>query len=221
MDIVTIVISIMILIFMLVGVPLPYIGIGKKIKKGWKLTYGIISFAKERLFVNDEIVERFTWFLEEFENYVDPAYTPSFASMYMEVQDKAKLSKIESEHVSEEIRNVQDKYHNIQDTKNLCRKGIFRDSMKDFKKLVIDVTKMVRRMLEMINENKLLSSELRKDFLARYKFTATQFNDYLASFRRFLDRTYCFHSIEIKHNRLMRLLIPEEIEFPKEVRERL
>lgn len=206
---------------MLVGVPLPYIGIGKKIKKGWKLTYGIISFAKEKIFVNDDTVEHFTWFIEEFENYVQSNSTLSFLYMYWEVRNKTKLSKLESEHISDETKNIQERYNRIRDAEKLNRKKNFRENVKEFQKLVKDLAKMVKRMLEIINEKKLRSSELSVDFLFYYNFSATQFNHYLASFRNFLDRTYCFHSIEIEPYRLMQLLIPEEIELPEEKIERL
>ena len=61
------------LLLVLLGVPIPHISIGKKIKKGYKWTTGIVNFLRIKLFIDDNIVEVFNWHIEELKggNYCD------------------------------------------------------------------------------------------------------------------------------------------------------
>ncbi len=220
-NIILILMGIVILLLLLFNVPLGYVQIGKKVKKGTKLTYGIISFVKERLFVSDDVVERFNWFIEELDHYVNYSYTTSLTSMWREIRGKTKLTKMESKYLSDKVQNLSDRYLLIQQTGKLGRKKIFRETVKKFKELVVDVSRMARGISRAVDEKTFDPSRLKEDFQNRYGFGARQFNIYLVSFRRYLDRTFCFHNIEIEYHRLRQLLISEEIEFPKEVRVRL
>jgi hypothetical protein len=63
--------------------------------------------------------------------------------------------------------------------------------------------------------------KLEQEYVDRYKFSAREFNNFLRYFRSFLDKTHCYHGAEIEHNRLLDLLIPEELSFMQEKVEKL
>jgi len=211
MDIISIILTAFLTLFVFFGLPLPYIQIGKKVKKSYKWTIGLVGVLKEKLSVNDNVVEHFNCDIEEFENFVMSGYTPSFTSMYAEVRNKAKLSKMEEKHISDEIARVEGDYYDIKLIKKLNRKKIFRQTVRKFLNLVIDTSKMGKSIIAVIKEKNLDLHTLGDEFLNRYNFTAKEFNYYLRHFRSFLYRTHCYHNVEIEHFRLIDLLIPETI----------
>ena len=212
MDILFLILGFFVLYGALFGIPLPYIKIGKKIKKSSKWTMGLIGYLREKLFVNDNVIEHFTWLIEEFDNFVSISYTPSFTSMYSKLSSKAKLSKMEKTHISREIESLERRFQAVKNAEGVNRKKVFKEAVKDFKKLVVDTSKMARDVIELV-EKRTEGSKLPEEILNRYKFTASEFNLYIRRFRNFLDRTHCYHNIEIEHHRLRNLLLPEELPF--------
>lgn len=219
MDIIEIILGFVVLLGLLFGIPIPYIGIGKKMKKGYKWTIGIVGVLREKLFINDNVVEHFNFFVEEFENFVLSGYEPSFTKMYAETRDKAraKLSEMEYEHISNEIDKVERGYREIQAVKNLNRKRTFRQTVKKLNNLVVDVSKMAKSIIAVIKDQNLDLETLGANFSRNYNFETKEFNNYLRYFRSFLDRTHCYHDVEIEHYRLLDLLVPETIQVTKVV----
>ena len=213
LDLILIAVGFFLLYGTIFAFPLPYIKIGKKIKKTSKYTMGIVGYIREKLYVSDDVVERFTWFMEEFDNFVSISYNPSFTNLYNEVSSKVKLSRIEKKHISGEINNLERRFLEVKETDRLNRKATFREAIKNFKKLVVDTSKMVKDITKIVKERP-ETTKLPKDFFERYKFTASEFNLYIRRFRVFLDRTHCYHDTEIEHHSLLRiLLVPEELPF--------
>ena len=218
MDILTIAILILGFLgfFALLGIPIPYGVIGKKTKKGLKLTKGVMDIVVEKFFVSNDVVEHFNYYIEEFENFTRSDSIHSFPSLYAEITSRAKLSDMERKHVSNETERVDKEYTEIESVEKLNKKKIFKETVKKFHNLVVRISKMAKS-IEMVIKKETLdygpAIEAKEAFAKRYNFTAKEFNIYLRHFRSFLDRTYCYHNVEIKHNRLRNLLVPEEISF--------
>lgn len=191
------------------GIPLSYIKIGKTIKKSSKYAMGIIGYLREKLFVNENVVERFTWFIEEFDNFILRGYSPSFTHMYSELSQKLR-SKREREHILREIETIEREYRKIRDAEGLNRKGTFQEIVKRLKVVIEHTSEMAKDVVKLVEE-RTSDSEVSEELINNYRFTAREFNIFIRSFRNFLDRTHCYHNIEIKHYRLMNLLIPEEM----------
>lgn len=216
MDIWLWIIAIILVVFGLFSVPLPYIQIGKKVKKSYKWTRGFIGVLREKMFINDNVVEHFNYFIEEFQNFVRSDYKPSFTSLYAEIRNKAKLSKMEEKHIQDEIERRKAEYYELKLTRKLNRRKIFRQTVSKFAFLVIDTSKMARSIATTIKEKNLDLRTLEEKFVNQYRFTAKEFNNYLRYFRSFLDRTHCYHGVEIEHYKLLDLLIPEELSLIQE-----
>jgi len=215
MDIEWIITTILIL-FGLFGVPYPYGKIGKKLKKGYTWSRGLLSIIYDRFYVKGNVLEPFVYFIEEFENFVSSGYTPSFPHMYSELIGKLKFSKMEEKHIHKEIERIEASYTKIKNVQKLRRKRIFKQTVKDFKKLVIETSKMARNIKTIIKEKEIKHS-LEQEYINRYRFSAGEFDNFLRYFRIFLDKTYCYHAVEIEQYRLMQLLIPVELGYEEKV----
>lgn len=216
--IITTVLTILTILFAGLSLPYPSKKIGKKIKKGYSWTRGLYNIITDKFFIKGDVQESFVYFIEEFEYFVMSNYTPSFPHMYGELIGKSKFSKMEEKHIHKEIERVQASYFNIKNVQKLRRKRIFEQTIREFKELVTEISKMARNIKTIIKDKNILRSTINQEYVDRYKFSAREFNNFLRYFRSFLDKTYCYHEVEIKQYRLMQLLIPEEIEFLKEVR---
>lgn len=146
---------------------------------------------------------------EGLENFILRGYSPSFTHMYSELGQKLK-SKREKEHIEREIQNIEREYRKIRDAEGLNRKETFQEMVKHFKRVIEHATEIAKDVVKLVEE-KTSDSKLSEELINNYKFTAREFNVFIRSFRNFLDRTHCYHNIEIEHYRLMNLLIPEEM----------
>ena len=197
------------LLLVLLGVPIPYISIGKKIKKGYKWKTGIVNFLRIKLFVDDNIVEVFNWHIEEFENFIKSNSTLSFFGIFQEVQLDLELSETEKKYFSDKFMDIEKAFNTIEETKNLNRKGIFKETVTKFVRLVRETSKNVKEQVELIQKKQI---KLHTDVLKNYDFTASEYNDYLRHVRVFLDRNSCYHNAEIDYYKLMlTFFVPEEI----------
>ena len=70
---------------------------------------------------------------------------------------------------------------------------------------------MARNIKKIVKDEHIEPATLEDEYINRYKFSAREFNNFLRYFRSFLDKTHCYHGIEIEHHRLRQLLIPEEL----------
>lgn len=196
------------ILFGLFGMPSPYGKIGKKLKKGYSWSRGLLTIIYDKFYVKGNTLESFVYYIEEFKNFVDVGYTPSFPHMYSELIGKLKFSKMEEKHIHKEIERIEASYTKIKNVQKLRRKKIFKQTVKDFKKLVIEASKMARNIKTIIKEKEIKRS-LEQEYINRYRFSAREFDNFLRYFRSFLDKTYCYHAVEIEQYRLMHLLIPE------------
>jgi hypothetical protein len=205
-------------IFGLLGLPYPYGNIGKKAKKGKTWARPILSMIYYKFYVKGDLVESFFYFVEEFENFIISNYTPSFPHMYQELVGKSTFTKMEEKSIGDENEKVQAIYFRIKNIQKLERKKVFAQTVREFKELVIEISKMAKNINAMVKDRNI---KLEQEYVDRYKFSAREFNNFLRYFRSFLDKTYCYHGVEIEHNRLLDLLIPEELSFMQEKVEKL
>lgn len=217
MDIWGWIITTILILFGLFVVPYPYGKIGKKVKKGYTWSRGLSKIIYDTIFIKGSILESFVYFIEEFENFVIIAYTPSFPSMYKDLVGKTEFTEMEQKHINDENERVQASYFKIRNAQKLKRKGIFKQAMRDFKELVVDISKMARSIETIIKDKSIDPSTLKQGYIDRFKFSAREFNNFLRYFRSFLDKTYCYHEVEIEHNRLRQLLVPEELVYIEKV----
>jgi len=215
MDILEWVIVSLILLFGL-AMPYPSGSIGKKTKKGITWARPILSIIYYRFYVKGELAESFFDHVEEFQNFVDIGYTPAFPSMYRELLEKSQFSQIERKHIDKETGRIQETYLRIKRVQKLKRKNVFKQTVRDFKELIEDVSKMARNIGETIRTKFILLNTLGQTYVDNYRFSAREFNNFLRYFRRFLDKTYCSHGVEIEHFKLLDLLVPEELPFMQE-----
>ena len=216
MDIWLWVISTIIILIGLFGVPYPYGKIGKKVKKGYTWSRPILNAIWYKFYVKGDLVESFFYFVEEFENFIISNYTPSFPHMYRELIGKATFSKMEEKYIDDENEKVQSIYFKIKNIQKLKRKQVFAQTVREFKELVVKVSKMAQNIKSTIKDKNINPSTLGEEYVNRYKFSAREFNNFLRYFRSFLDKTNCSHGVEIEHNRLLDLLIPEELSLMQE-----
>jgi len=193
------------------NVPFPSGKIGKKVKKGYTWSRGLYNIINNKLFTKGNVVESFVYFIEEFEYFTISNYAPSFPHMYRELIGKSKFSKMEEKHIDDEIERVQASYFKIKNIQKLKRKKVFKQTIREFRELVVDISKMARNIKEIIKDENLDPSTLAEEYIDRYKFSAREFNNFLRYLRSFLDKTYCYHGYEIEHHRLMQLLVSEEL----------
>jgi hypothetical protein len=209
-------------LFTLFGLPYPYAKIGKKVKKGYTWSRGLATIVYDRFYTKPSIVENFFYFVEEFENFIMPNYTPSFPHMYRELVGKATFTNIEERYIDEQNEKVNKKYLEIKNVEKVERKRVFARTVREFKDLVIDVSKIAQTIKSTIRDQNLgqpsvvQTSFAREstnwiEYARRYKFSANEFNNFLRYFRSFLDKTSCSHGVEIEQNRLMQLLVPEDL----------
>jgi hypothetical protein len=218
MDIWEWVIVTIVAIFGLLGLPYPYGNIGKKAKKGKTWARPILSAIYYRVYIKGSLAEHFFYFVEEFENLIISNYTPSFPHMYWELIGKSTFTEMEKESILTFINEVQASYLKIKNVQNLKRKKVFEQTVREFKELVVEISRMARNINKMVKDR---SIKLEQEYIDRYKFSAREFNNFLRYFRSFLDRTHCYHGVEIEHYRLLDLLIPEELFQVKEKVEKL
>jgi hypothetical protein len=121
---------------------------------------------------------------------------------------------MEEKHISDEIAKAERRYREIQATKRLNRKKVFKQTVRKFRDLVIDTANMGKNVVLLIKERNLDPQTIGADFSTRYNFAAKEFNIYVRHFRSFLDRTSCYHNLEIGHYQLLDLLLPEELTQP-------
>jgi hypothetical protein len=195
-------------IFTLIGLPYPFADIGKKVKKGKTWARPILSMIYYKFYVKGDLVESFFYFVEEFENFIMPNYTPSFPHMYRELVGKSTFTRMEEKSIDDENEKVQENYFKITRIQKLKRKKIFEQTVREFKNLVVEISKMARDINAMVKDRNM---RLEQEYVDRYRFSAREFNNFLRYFRSFLDKTYCYHGVEIEHNRLLDLLILEEL----------
>jgi len=204
------VLGVAILLFIILGVPLPYIQIGKKTKKGYKYTIGIVGFLKKKIFVDDDVVERFNWYIEEFENFISGGNVLSFASICNKVLPKIKLTETEKKYILEELIKMEESFYNIERRRKLNRRDVFKDTVKEFISLIRNTSKIIKEQIKLVQERK--QTKIEKELLELYSFSAKQYNDYLRHLRVFLDRTSCYHNIKITHYDLMhKYFVPEKM----------
>jgi hypothetical protein len=70
---------------------------------------------------------------------------------------------------------------------------------------------MARDIKVTIKDKNIDTVTLGEEYIDRYRFSAREFNNFLRYIRSFLDKTNCSHGVEIEHNRLLQLLIPEDL----------
>jgi hypothetical protein len=70
---------------------------------------------------------------------------------------------------------------------------------------------MAQDIKSTIKDKNINPSTLGEEYVNRYKFSAREFNNFLRYFRSFLDKTYCYHGIEIEQYQLLQLLVPEDV----------
>lgn len=211
-------------LFGLFGLPYPYGKIGKKVKKGYTWSRGLATIVYDRLYVKSSIVENFFYFVEEFENFIMLNYIPSFPHMYHKLVGKSTFTSLEARYIDEQNEKVNAKYLEIKNVKKVERKGIFAQTVREFRDLVEDVSKMAQNIKSTMRDKNIGQPSVALDrsslaqentnwveYFNRYKFSASEFNNFLRYFRSFLDKTSCSHGVEIEQNRLMQLLVPEDL----------
>jgi hypothetical protein len=206
-------ITTILILFGLFGMPSPYGKIGKKVKKSYTWSRGLLTIVYDKYFIKESILESFEYFTEEFENFLISNYTPSFPNMYREIVLKTNFSPMETRYVDDFLDKVQQNYLRIKNTQKIRRKGIFRQTVRELEKLVEDVSKMAKSIETTVKDKKI---KLEQEYVDRYRFSAKEFNNFLRYFRSFLDRTHCFHGVEIEHHKLLSLLVSEELPFTQE-----
>lgn len=203
--------TILTILFAVLNVPYPSKKIGKKVKKAYTWTRGLYNVITDKIFIKGDVQESFVYFIEEFENFVEGGYTPSFTHMYRELIGKSKFSKMEEKHIHDENERVQASYLRIKNIQKLRAKKIFKQTIKEFKELVVEISKIARNIKTIVKDKKINSPTLAEEYIDRYKFSAREFNNFLRYFRSFLDKTYCYHGVEIEQYQLMQLLVSEEL----------
>jgi hypothetical protein len=220
MDIWELIIVAITALFVLFGLPSPSGKIGKKVQKGYVWSRGLATIIYDKLYVKTNIVESFFWYVEELENFIMPNYSPSFSHMYLELLAKAPFAQKENRYMNDKNDKIQATYSKIKNVKKIERKGVFAQTVSEFKDLVIEISKMAQDIKSTMKDKNLGQSSVAldkgnadwKEYNDRYKFSATEFNNFLRDFRRFLDKTNCSHGIEISQYQLMQLLVPEDIQ---------
>jgi hypothetical protein len=218
MDIWLLIITAIIILFGLFGVPSPYGKIGKKVKKGYAWSRGLATIVYNRFYVKGSLAESFFYFVEEFENFISSNYIYSFLCMYRELIGKSTFTKMEEKAIGDENEKVEAIYYKIENIQKLKRKKVFAQTVREFKNLVVEISKMAKNINSMVKDRNI---KLEQEYIDRYKFSAREFNNFLRYFRSFLDKTHCYHGVEIEHNRLLYLLIPEELPLIQEKVEKL
>lgn len=211
MDIWLWIITTIVILLGLFELPYPYGKIGKKVKKGYTWSRGLATIVYGRFFIKANVVESFFRFVEEFENFIMSDNTLTFPHMYRELIGKATFSKMEEKHIDDENERVQAVYFRIRNVQKLERKKVFAQTVREFRELVEEISKMAHNIKSIMRDKSIDSSNLGEEYINRYKFSAKEFNNFLRYFRSFLDKTNCSHGIEIEQYRLMQLLVPEDI----------
>jgi hypothetical protein len=138
--------------------------------------------------------------------------------MYRELIGKSTFTKMEEKAIGDENEKVEAIYYKIENIQKLKRKKVFAQTVREFKNLVVEISKMAKNINSMVKDRNI---KLEQEYIDRYKFSAREFNNFLRYFRSFLDKTHCYHGVEIEHNRLLYLLIPEELPLIQEKVEKL
>jgi hypothetical protein len=125
---------------------------------------------------------------------------------------------MEEKSIGDENEKVQTIYFKIKNIQKLKRKKVFAQTVREFRELVVEISKMARNINITVKDRNI---KLEQEYVDRYKFSAREFNNFLRYFRSFLDKTHCYHGVEIEHYRLLDLLIPEELSLIQQKVEKL